>query len=161
CEVLSLASARLITFDQNGVAETEPALSAILSEATLATTLRSGTALSSQVCPPSFAKWAEAQGIRNFAVVPGIGGGRLRCVLFVHNHLENYEFHVSAMRYLQALTAQCALSLANANLFAQLQQNNLELESANRKLRELDRLRSQFLSIATHELRTPLTIIMG
>jgi signal transduction histidine kinase len=162
CEVLSLASARLITFDQKGVAETEPVLSGILSEATLATTLRSGTPVSSAVCPPSFAKWAESQGIRSFAVVPGIGGGgRLRCILLVHNDLENYEFHVSAIRYLQALAGQCALALANASLFAQLQQNNLELESANRKLKELDRLRSQFLSIATHELRTPLTIIMG
>src|SRR5436853_7504598 len=33
--------------------------------------------------------------------------------------------------------------------------------AANEKLRELDRLKSQFLSVATHELRTPLTVILG
>ncbi len=35
----------------------------------------------------------------------------------------------------------------------------VELEDKNKKLTELDRLKSQFLSIATHELRTPLTIV--
>jgi signal transduction histidine kinase/DNA-binding response OmpR family regulator len=160
-KVLSLASARLITFDRNGRAETEPELASILSKGTFATVLETGECVTNRECPPELAHWAESQGISNFAVVPGIGNGRLRCVLFAHNHRDNYEFHASALRYLHALAGQCALALANASLFAQLQQNNLELESANCKLRELDRLRSQFLGIATHELRTPLTIIMG
>lgn len=34
-----------------------------------------------------------------------------------------------------------------------------DLRAANEKLKELDKLKSQFLSIATHELRTPLTIV--
>jgi signal transduction histidine kinase/DNA-binding response OmpR family regulator len=160
-EVLSLASARIITFDRMGIAETEPALSSILSERLFASALESGRCVTNRECPSVLAKWAEANSISSFAVVPGLGSGRLRCVLLAHNDHDKYEFHASSLRYLQALAGQCALALANASLFAQLQQNNLELESANRKLRELDRLRSQFLSIATHELRTPLTIIMG
>lgn len=36
-----------------------------------------------------------------------------------------------------------------------------ELEKANRQLRELDRLKSDFINAATHELRTPLTSIHG
>lgn len=160
-EVLSLASARLITFDRNGMAEADPQLAGILGERLFATALEGGSCATNKECPAALARWASDHGIHSFAVVPGIGNGRLRCVLLVHNDLENYEFHASALRYLKALAGQCALALANASLFAQLQQNNLELESANRKLRELDRLRSQFLSIATHELRTPLTIIMG
>ena len=160
-EVLSLASARLITFDRDGVAEAEPELAAILSERLFATALESGTCVTNRECPSALARWAATNGINSFAVVPGIGNGRLRCVLLAHNDHDKYEFHASALRYLKALAGQSALALANASLFAQLQQNNLELESANRKFRELDRLRSQFLSIATHELRTPLTIIMG
>lgn len=38
---------------------------------------------------------------------------------------------------------------------------NKELESANKKLQQLDKLKSNFLSIVSHELRTPLTTIQG
>ncbi len=161
CEVLGLSAARLIVFDRDGRAEAEPDLSALLGKEALAISLRDGSCLGNEEVPAALAEWAKARGITSFAVVPGIASGRLRCVLLVHNGRDKYEFHASARRFLGALASQCAMALANASLFAQLQQNNLELESANRKLRELDRLRSQFLSIATHELRTPLTIIMG
>ncbi len=36
-----------------------------------------------------------------------------------------------------------------------------ELEEANRRLKELDRLKSGFLSSVSHELRTPLTSVLG
>ena len=50
-----------------------------------------------------------------------------------------------------------ALTQANA----ELTRKTLALEDSNRKLKELDTLKSDFVSMVSHELRTPLTSIIG
>jgi signal transduction histidine kinase len=44
---------------------------------------------------------------------------------------------------------------------AKLDDQKKELEESNRKLRDLDMLKSDFVSMVSHELRTPLTSIIG
>jgi signal transduction histidine kinase/CheY-like chemotaxis protein len=158
CRVLRLRHAEIIELTEPTDAD---AISAMLASPLVRAVLEQGMSITDQDASEGFHSWADSQGISSFALVPGVANGQLVCVLLVHNGDERYEFHASVIRFLHALSAQSALALSNATLFERVQQKNLELESANRKLQELDRLRSQFLSIASHELRTPLTLIMG
>lgn len=107
------------------------------------------------------AGWAERTGTRSYAFVPGLSNGHLACILCAAHGGERFEFHAAARRFLQSLAGQTALAVQNALLVAELKQQNEEITAANAKLRELDLLKSRFLSVATHELRTPLSVILG
>ncbi|GAB7078473.1 ATP-binding response regulator [Megalodesulfovibrio paquesii] len=64
--------------------------------------------------------------------------------------------------------AEHALEILNKDLETlvdsrtrELAAKNLELEATNRRLTELDAMKSAFLSLVSHELRTPMTSVLG
>ncbi len=66
------------------------------------------------------------------------------------------------MRNLELLAqADERIETFNAELDKKIQTRTAELEQANAELRQLDRLKSDFVSLVSHELRTPLTNIRG
>jgi signal transduction histidine kinase len=159
-QVLGVANACMVSLESSAP-EVEDRLRHALRDAVVLPLLERGEIIANTTRLWPIERWAATQGAQSYVFVPGIANGRLICVLCADNGAEPFEFHASAQRFLRALAGQTALALSNAILFAELQRNNQQLAAANAKLRELDKLKSQFLSVATHELRTPLSIILG
>lgn len=91
----------------------------------------------------------------HFAVIPMFTNKGLRAVLFADRHLEdNGPISETDLEELSWFSRQAALAIENAEI-------NSDLQNAYEELKQLDQMKSNFLSVISHELRTPLTAMSG
>ncbi len=90
------------------------------------------------------------------------------CTGFMTKPIDVATFPSDVQRFLQGASDQLTadertqhLELHAQNLVERLENKVRELRSANKRLMELDSLKSDFIVLVSHELRTPLTLVSG
>lgn len=105
--------------------------------------------------------------IRSWLGVPLLFDDQLIGMLSLDSHEPHYYTEAHAQLAMDFAT-RAAIAIENAQLYDQLRAyavqleervaaRTQELEKANEQLKELDRLKSKFVSDVSHELRTPVT----
>ena len=120
--------------------------------------------------PPGAAEVARRLGVRSFVAVP------LRTTHATVGLLAGDRGALPCaeadLNLLTTIASQMAVAIENARAYRELEiltqhleervkDRTMELEQANERLREMDHLKSAFVSVVSHELRTPMTSIKG
>ncbi len=100
--------------------------------------------------------------------VPVSSGDDIVGLIAVGPKVSAVPYQPGELELMQTLADQTVVALQNARLYSELNDQNehirylnIDLVEQNEKLEIMDRVKSDFITIASHELRTPLTQVKG
>ena len=114
----------------------------------------------------------ELLGVKAIVVQPLVSQEELLGVLYVRLTAANRPLGPEEREFLTAVAASVAGSLRNARWHSALKRKRDELESAyvdryrelteaNRRLKELNRVKDEIIAMVSHDLRAPLQVLLG
>ena len=115
---------------------------------------------------PDERQWLEEQGMEVY--VPIHHGERLDGLIALGPKSSGLAYRANELDLVHVLAEQTVIALQNARLYSEVNRQNdrirslnIDLRQQNERLEILDRIKSDFITIASHELRTPLTQVKG
>ena len=82
-------------------------------------------------------------------------------VITIQSYERENSFDDEQLDVISTVADQLAIAIENSRLYKNLEEHHKQLEGAYDELKEMDKIKSEFLAVTSHEFGTPITILKG